>query len=87
MLEPFPDKPKRMRHATYDRLRKQADALEEAYLATISARLSRIDPMINLAADRLHPGKPVGPEIEHKPVDEPEPIKAGSNDGAIWPDR
>ncbi len=78
MLEPFPEKPKRMRHATYDRLRKQADALEEAYLATISARLSRIDPMINPAADRLHPGKPVV---------EPEPIKAESNDGAIWPDR
>ncbi len=43
LLEPFPDKPKKMRHATYERLHRQADTLERAYLGEMMSWLSRMN--------------------------------------------
>ena len=43
LLEPFPDKPKRMRHKTYDRLHRQADTLERAYLGEMMSWLIRMN--------------------------------------------
>ncbi len=38
-MKPFPERPKGMRHQIYERLRRQADELEAAYVAVVVGEL------------------------------------------------